>query len=482
MAGAWSWRAVGPGRIIEYVFEGCTDAELLAAMGDAQQAERAAFARQLMAVGRFTERRIAQQTDEHNFWCVDGWEVIAAEIGAELGISRRRASSQMRYGTALLKRFPKLGDVFVAGQVDFRVIAAAVFRTDLITDTDVLAKIDAELARRAPSWNKLSREKITELVDWMVIEADPEAVRVAKQRDLDRHIEVEPSHNGMAYIWGEVRGPDAAAFDAKLNELAATVCPHDPRTRTQRRADALTPLAARAMTMPCTCGTDDCPAATTDAPATPMVINVLAEAATVEGSSDKPGYLPGYGAIPAATVQEMAKHASLRPVPVPKDLVAEPQYRPSAGLARFIRCRDLTCRWPGCDQPAQNCDIDHTVPFPYGPTHPSNNKPYCRIHHLFKTFHAGPAGWTETQLPDGTIVWTSPRGRTYTTTPTGAQFFPQFATPTETLLLPNSPPPTPNRGLAMPKRKRTRAQDLADRVEYERALNRARYEADPPPF
>jgi hypothetical protein len=208
----------------------------------------------------------------------------------------------------------------------------------------------------------------------------------------------------------------------------------------------------------------------------------LAEAATVEGRSAKPGYLPGYGAIPAATVQEMAKTASLRPVPVPTDLLAEPQYRPSAGLARFIRCRDLSCRWPGCDQPAMGCDIDHSVPYPYGPTHPSNNKPYCRIHHLFKTFHAGPAGWTEIQLPNGTIVWTSPRGRTYTTRPSGAQFFPQLATPTGALVLPNSPTPGPNRELAMPKRKRTRAQDRAYRVEWERALNRARYAADPAPF
>jgi len=48
-----------------------------------------------------------------------------------------------------------------------------------------------------------------------------------------------------------------------------------------------------------------------------------------------------------------------------------------------------------------------------------NLEPKCsspiRCHHLFKTFYAGPAGWTEQQLPDGTIVWTSPSGRTYTT-------------------------------------------------------------------
>jgi hypothetical protein len=212
--------------------------------------------------------------------------------------------------------------VFLAGQVDFRVIAAAVFRTDLIKDDAALAEIDAQLTRKAPSWNKLSREKIAALIDWMVIDLDPDAVRVAKQRDLDRHIEVEPRQDGMAQIWGEVRAPDAAALDTKLNELAATVCPDDPRTKTQRRADALTPLAAGATSMPCTCGSPECPAATTDTPAAPVVVNVIAEGATVDGSSDKPGYLPGYGAIPAATVQEMAKHASLRPVPAPTDLLA----------------------------------------------------------------------------------------------------------------------------------------------------------------
>jgi hypothetical protein len=469
-------------RRIEYVFEGRSDAELLEAMGDAQQAERAAFARQLLAVGEFTVRRMDQVYAEHEFWCVDDWEAIAAEIGAELGISRGRASSQMSYGRALLQRFPKLGEVFAAGLVDFRVIAAAIYRTDLVRDKDALAQVDTELAAKAPAWNKLSRDKVTELVDWIVIELDPDAVRVAKQRDVDRHIEVEPGQYGMADIWGEVRGPDAAAFDAKLNDLAATVCKDDPRTTRQRRADALTPLTAGAASMPCTCGSPDCPAGTAEASSNPVVINVIAEAATVEGRSDKPGYLPGYGTVPAATVQEMAKSASLRPVPVPKDLVAEPQYRPSAALARFIRCRDLTCRWPGCDQPAMGCDIDHTVPYPHGPTHPSDNKCYCRIHHLFKTFHAGPAGWTEIQLPDGSIRWTSPRGRTYTTTPLGAQFFPQLAIPTETLILPNSPPLNQNRGLAMPKRKRTRAQDRANRIEYERGQNRARCAADPPPF
>ena len=57
-----------------------------------------------------------------------------------------------------------------------------------------------------------------------------------------------------------------------------------------------------------------------------------------------------------------------------------------AALVDFVRCRDLTCRWPGCDKPAYGCDLDHTVPYPLGPTHASNIKCYCRFQHLLKTF------------------------------------------------------------------------------------------------
>ena len=80
---------------------------------------------------------------------------------------------------------------------------------------------------------------------------------------------------------------------------------------------------------------------------------------------------------------------------------------PRKALADFVRCRDLTCRWPGCDRPAYDCDVDHTIPYADGgPTHASNLKCYCRTHHLVKTFW----GWRDRQLPDGTVILTSPAG------------------------------------------------------------------------
>ena len=81
-------------------------------------------------------------------------------------------------------------------------------------------------------------------------------------------------------------------------------------------------------------------------------------------------------------------------------------------------------------------------------------------------------------------MFTSPSGRTYTTTPGGALFFPQLATPTETLATAVRPTDDlpPGRTLMMPTRKRTRAAERAARIAWERGLNEARWAADPPPF
>ena len=114
-------------------------------------------------------------------------------------------------------------------------------------------------------------------------------------------------------------------------------------------------------------------------------------------------------------------------------------------------------------------DIDHTVPYPHGPTHPSNNKHYCRTHHLIKTFFGGAQGWSDRQLPDGTIVLNAPTGHTYTTEPHGGALFPALRQPTGELPI----PPTldvhdTDRSAMMPRRKQTREQDRRDRITAER--------------
>ena len=115
--------------------------------------------------------------------------------------------------------------------------------------------------------------------------------------------------------------------------------------------------------------------------------------------------IAGGPAVPAALLSELRRlGVAVRPVPPAERLGAEPGYRPSTALQRFIRNRDLTCCFPGCHHPAEYCDLDHTLAYATSRlTHPGNLKGLCRKHHLLKTFWNGPNGWTDRQLPDGTI-------------------------------------------------------------------------------
>ena len=129
----------------------------------------------------------------------------------------------------------------------------------------------------------------------------------------------------------------------------------------------------------------------------------------------------------------------------------------------------MTCRFPGCDEPAHLCDIDHTIAYPAGPTQASNLKCLCRKHHLLKTF----GGWQDQQRPDGTVVWTSPHGQTYTTHPGSRMLFP---TPVQTHRPPTHVDATSTaagRALAMPRRRATRAQNRARAINDERRHNQA---------
>ena len=448
------------------MFEGVADVQLIEVMGEATRDESTATAQRLLAVGRLYARRAAELA-EWNRWRTDATEEVAAEISAAQNISHGRAKGQIFYGRTLCERLPAVAKVFVGGVIDFRMVAMIIARTENVEDA-VITELDESIARHAEKWMKLSKPKLQDRIDMWVAKMDPAAVRVPPAVDDHRYLDVDPgAAAGMAFVSGHIHAADGAALDQRLAALAATVCEHDPRTTAQRRADACGPLARGQATLACRCGREDCPAGVERAAAVTAVIHVLAEQATLDETSDTPGYLAGFGILPAEAVRALAVTATCQPVSVPTQ--PEPGYRPSAKLVEFLRWRDLTCRWPGCDKPAGKSDIDHTVAYPVGPTHPSNLKAYCRTHHLIKTFCVGPVGWTDRQLSDGTIVLGAPTGHVYRTEAHGAAMFPALAQPTGEL---NIPPhviaPDTDRSAMMPRRKQTRDQDRRDRITAER--------------
>jgi hypothetical protein len=233
----------------------------------------------------------------------------------------------------------------------------------------------------------LSGPKLWDRVDLFVAKFDPAGVPIPPWINDNRFVDVGETSPGMAGIWVSVHATDAAAFDKRLDALAATVCENDPRTNEQRRADATGALSRGEAALACQCGSQQCPAAGEPRAVCDVVSHVLAEHGSVDGASDHPGYLPGFGILPAESVRESATTATVKPLSIPL-ATPDPGYRPSAVTAEFVRWRDLTCRWPGCDAPVVRCDFDHTVPYPRLPTHASGGKFYCRINHPLKTHDA----------------------------------------------------------------------------------------------
>jgi hypothetical protein len=448
------------------MFEGLPDGDLVEVMGEATRDESTAIAQRLAAVAELFVRRSGELGDVQ-WWCADGCDAVAAEVAAVQNISHARAVGQVQFACALWHRLPAVAKVFCSGVIDFRLVSTIIARTDNV-DEALMPELDAAIARHCRTWMKLSGPKLRDRVDQWVATFDPAGVRVPPAVNDNRYVDIDPAHAGMAALSGSLHATDGAALDQRLEALAATVCEHDPRTKAQRRADACGVLGRGEATLACRCGSPECPATVERNAAAAVVIHVLAEQATLEGTSDKPGYLPGFGILPAESVRDLAATATLKPVTVPSAAAPDPGYRPSAKTLEFIRWRDLTCRWPGCDRPVAKCDVDHTVPYPAGLTHASDLKHYCRIHHLIKTFYGGPGGWTDQQMPDGTIVLTAPTAHTYTSEPHGAAMFPALAQSTGELPLSTVEEPSPYRHLMMPRRKQTRQQNRQTRINAER--------------
>lgn len=477
------------------------DASLVDAIGGWARVEAAAAARRLAAIGELVARR-TRGTDAVNRsrWSCDYWDVAASEVAAAERISHGMASSQLYLASALRDRLPKVAALFLDGMISVRLVSTIVWHTGLITDPYLLHAVDSELVEVATGLGTLSAAKTAAAIDALIDRHDPKAIRrhhhSARGRDVV--VDTRNSENGTTGMWGRMLDADATALAQRLAQMANAVCDDDPRTLAQRRADALGALAMGAETLSCACDNGDCPSsAGSDARSTNVTVYVVADQAALNAAADpqfgngepcgdsepagkqrqaRPapsGRIIGGGSVPGPLLAQLIRGgATVKPLHHPGDAPAEPRYRPSAALAAFIRARDMTCRFPGCDRPATYCDIDHAIAHPIGHTHPANLRCLCRKHHLLKTFWTGDKGWRDIQHPDGSIEWTSPTSHTYTTTPDSKLLFPTLCLPTGAPPPPRTPlAPTACRSVMMPTRTRTRAQNRSAQIEAERALN-----------
>ena len=113
------------------MFESAPD--VTARLRAAARAENRAAGERLAVIGELDVSWL-RRFGERETWCTDTQEAITAEIAAALTITRGLATSYLEYSRAMRLRLPRVGDVLLAGDVDYRTFQTIVYRTDLITD------------------------------------------------------------------------------------------------------------------------------------------------------------------------------------------------------------------------------------------------------------------------------------------------------------------------------------------------------------
>jgi hypothetical protein len=393
-----------------------------------------AEAAQAAAVTEFAHRRPGVDPPARSA-SVD--EFAADEIGAALNLSRRTAGHRIAFAVGLTE-LPQTCVALAGGRIGLGVAHRIVDGLQVLplaearaVEVDVLR--DAEGRTPGQVQARLARS---------VLAVDPTAAAKRYARAVaDRRVVVSAQPDGMAFLSALIRADDATTVMAVLrNQAREAKTPGDARTHDQRMADAFVDLhtdqlrtgvpaerqvsagigggaAARAT---CSCP-DDRSSHGRRVRGGPAV-RVVVAATTLLGLDDAPGELAGHGPIPADLAREIAADPAgtwqrILTDPVSGALldVGRTSYTPPAALAEHVRVRDRTCRFPGCRQPAERCDLDHVRRYPDGPTSHCNLCTECRHHHRLK--HE--SDWELENDPDDPAVmtWTSPAGKRYTTRP-----------------------------------------------------------------
>ena len=172
-----------------------------------------------------------------------------------------------------------------------------------------------------------------------------------------------------------------AAFKAELDRLERQLYLADKksgmvRTLGQRRADALVEMAHRSRT-----------AAPGGLRPRPLITVLVGETSLAhlcelaEGTVVAPGQI-----VPLLTEADIERIVFDGPDRV---IAVSRRRRFTGALRRAIEVRDRHCQHPsGCDEPAANCDVDHTRPYADGgETSQENGEIECHPHNRDKTKH-----------------------------------------------------------------------------------------------
>lgn len=399
------------GHVFENMFDidpSAGEAELRAKVEAFERLKAAAAAGQARATALWAARRRDSEVAAG---------VPAAQRGrglcSEVALARRdapvRGSRHLGLATALVREMPYTLAALECGALsEWR--ATLIVRESACLSIEHRRELDAELCADVSRFDGWGDKRVAAEAMKIAARLDVAAVvdRTAKAAG-DRCVTVRPAPNSMVYLSALLPVAQGVGVYAALKRQADTT--FDDRSRGQIMADT---LVERVTGRPA------------DQPVS-VALNLVMADTTLFGGDDCPGWLQGYGPVPAAVVRnlvggavvdEKAK-ASLRRLyrhPGSGQLAAmESRSRTfPKGLAAFIGLRDQTCRTPYCDAPIRH--HDHATPDRAGgPTSAINGLGACEACNYTKE---APGWCVTTTAQDGahTAEYVTPTGAVYRST------------------------------------------------------------------
>ncbi|WP_235939922.1 HNH endonuclease [Occultella kanbiaonis] len=341
---------------------------------------------------------------------------IASEVALARRVSPVRGGQHLGLAKALVHEMPHALCALTTGALSEWRATLLVRESACLTRADRIT-FDAELCRDPSTLQGWGDQRLIAEAKKIAYRLDAQSVvRRNRKAESERHVSVRPAPDTMSYLTGLLPVPQGIAVYAALSRRADEArASGDTRSRGQIMADTLVERVT-GQTRACDVRIE---------------IQLVMTDRTLLGGDDEPGYLPGYGTVPAEWIRDLLTGGDedgsdpsteiwlrrLYTSPSGSELVSmdSKARRAPAGLARFVTARDRTCRTPWCDAPIRH--IDHVQSHADGgETTADNLQGLCEACNYAKQA----PGWraSPTTAPDGRhqVASTTPSGHTYRST------------------------------------------------------------------
>lgn len=410
------------------------DRAVLAQALEAQVTSNRSRAQVLEALSRFHERRVeeikASRGGQPAFFALTALEATKAEFGPLLGMGDQLIESNLDLVEALTTYFPRIWAQCLQGRTDLGKASVPVTYLKRIVDPDdrraFAESVEDFLDSQDDPSARLHPVRYLNLQQacWRRARRYPQQTKQQsfKEAFAKRRVRLRTDEDGMSSLVCTTRVDKGMQADYRLTLIAKKRAEADGEKRTieQLRADTMIDLILGRVSVEA--GDADLEDGET-AEGVPVgdptewhdigkfarpIVNVTVPITTLMGLGDTPGMLSGTPIPP-----DLARSIAKDPDSVWYRLVTDPtggfvelstnSYKPTEEQWRWVVAQNPQCVWPTCRRPATVVDLDHRVPFPFGPTSTWNIQPLCERHHKVK--HS--QGFRVVREDDGSYTWTS---------------------------------------------------------------------------